>query len=231
MEKNHMLYFKNHTFKSFTLNVLSAMKFMRRDPDNHALTTALQVSDRHGLWLEFGVFDGFTLSQIAKSEPNKIVYGFDSFRGLPERWRNVSYNTKLEKYVKKKAFNKNGNPPIMKEHNIAFVIGLFNETLPQFLKEHANRKISFLHIDSDLYSSAHYVLKKVITLLSNNSIIVFDELVNYPEFHQGELKAFWNVFKHTSHAVEVIAHSCNKVSTTPRVDIWPQSVAFRLHLL
>ena len=225
-----MLYFKDHTYKSFTLSILSAMKTVRRDPDNHAMTTAMRLSDRQGLWLEFGVFDGFTLSHMAKYVPDKIVYGFDSFRGLPERWRDVSYNTNLEKYVKKQAFDKNGNPPIMKEHNIAFVIGWFNETLPQFLKEHADRKISFLHIDSDLYSSAHYVLEKIKTSLSNHSIVVFDELVNYPEYKQGEMKALWDVFKNTPHAVEVIAHSCNTVTIHPKVDIWPQSVALRLQL-
>lgn len=207
------------------------MKTIRRDDDNHAMTTAMQMADRRDLWLEFGVFDGFTLSFMAKyASSDKIVYGFDSFRGLPERWRNVSYNTNLEKYVKEKAFNKNGLPPIMKEHNIAFVIGWFNETLPQFLKEHRNRKISFIHIDSDLYSSAHYVLEKVKTSLSNNSILVFDELVNYPEYRHGEMKALWDVFKKTSYAVEVIGHSCNNVNVHPKVDIWPQSVALRLLL-
>lgn len=225
-----MLYFKNNTFKSFTLSILSAIKTMKRDPDNHAMTTAMQLSNRHDLWLEFGVFNGFTLSQMANYVPDKIVYGFDSFRGLPERWRDVSYNVNLEKYVKKQAFDRNGNPPIMKEHNVAFVIGWFNETLPQFLKEHADRKISFLHIDSDLYSSAYYVLKNVKTSLSNHSIMVFDELVNYPEYKQNEMKALWDVFKHSSHAVEVISHSCNMVQKYPKVDIWPQSVALRLHL-
>ena len=67
---------------------------------------------------------------------------------------------KLEKYVQKGAFNKNGNPPKLSGHNVAFVIGWFNETLPLFLKEHYDKKISFVHMDSDIYSSSYYVLEK-----------------------------------------------------------------------
>ena len=47
---------------------------------------------------------------------------------------------KLEKYVQKGAFNKNGNPPKLSGHNVAFVIGWFNETLPLLLKEHYDKK-------------------------------------------------------------------------------------------
>ncbi len=38
-------------------------------------------------------------------------------------------------------------------------------------------------------------LKKIKPMLSNNSIMVFDELVNYPEYKKGELRAIWDVFK------------------------------------
>lgn len=39
-----------------------------------------------GLVLEFGVFAGTTINQIA-SRVRQDVFGFDSFEGLPERWR------------------------------------------------------------------------------------------------------------------------------------------------
>ena len=38
------------------------------------------------LWLEFGVYSGRTINYISKFT-NDIVYGFDSFEGLPEKWR------------------------------------------------------------------------------------------------------------------------------------------------
>jgi len=56
-----------------------------------------------------------------------------------------------------------------------------------------NKKVSFVHIDCDLYSSTKHVLNNLINFLDNECIIVFDELVNYPGFdgETGELKAFY----------------------------------------
>src|SRR5438874_10424369 len=38
-----------------------------------------------GLYLEFGVREGYTIGTIARLAPAR-VYGFDSFEGLPEDW-------------------------------------------------------------------------------------------------------------------------------------------------
>jgi hypothetical protein len=201
----------------------------KRDTDNHAMKTAMKAADKNGLWMEFGVFEGNTLEQMSDAANDKIIYAFDSFTGLPERWRNVSYNPNLEKYVKKTAFDRKGVPPLMKKHNIAFVIGLFQDTLPPFIKDNSDKNISFLHIDSDIYSSAYFVLKNVRQMLYNQSIIVFDELVNYPEYKSGEMKALWNVFKQSEYAIELVAHSCDKIYKNPKKDIWPQAVALRIY--
>ena len=44
------------------------------------------ISIERGLVLEFGVFSGKSINHIA-SRTNLQVYGFDSFEGLPEAWR------------------------------------------------------------------------------------------------------------------------------------------------
>ena len=36
---------------------------------------------------EFGVYKGGTINYLAHKMPNSIIYGFDSFQGLPEDWR------------------------------------------------------------------------------------------------------------------------------------------------
>jgi hypothetical protein len=36
---------------------------------------------------EFGVFEGASINHIAARIPHRTVFGFDSFEGLPERWR------------------------------------------------------------------------------------------------------------------------------------------------
>jgi len=133
------------------------------------------------LWLEFGVANGRTINYISKFT-NDTVYGFDSFEGLPEKWRDG---------FGKGAFNRNGIPPQV-NNNVELIKGWFDETLPAFVKTH-NKKVSFIHMDADLYSSTKCVLNILKDYMDVDCIIVFDELVNYPGFDgpTGELKAFY----------------------------------------
>ena len=137
------------------------------------------------LWLEFGVATGNTINIISKYTKENI-YGFDSFEGLPEKWRDG---------FDKGAFDRKGELPEVNA-NVKLIKGWFTETLPIFLKE-KNEKISFIHIDCDLYSSTKFVLDTVKPYLNNNCILVFDELVNYPGFDgdTGELLALYNFIK------------------------------------
>lgn len=133
------------------------------------------------LWLEFGVYHGRTINYISKFTTDK-VYGFDSFEGLPEKWRD-GYD--------KGAFNRDGTLPAVHD-NVELIKGWFDATLPSFIKRH-NKKVSFIHLDADLYSSTKYILNTLKDYLDTNCILVFDELVNYPGFDgpTGELKAFY----------------------------------------
>ena len=133
------------------------------------------------LWLEFGVASGRTINYISQFT-NNTVYGFDSFEGLPEKWRDG---------FGKGTFDRNGNMPFVNQ-NVSLIKGWFNETLPNFIKQQ-NKKVSFIHMDADLYSSTIFVLEELKDYIDTDCIIVFDELVNYPGFdgETGELKAFY----------------------------------------
>ncbi len=135
------------------------------------------------LWLEFGVASGKTINYISKFTDD-IVYGFDSFEGLPEKWRDG---------FDKGAFSSNGNLPKVND-NVQLIKGWFNETLIKFMETH-NKKVSFIHLDADLYSSTKYILDVLKNYIDKNCILIFDELVNYPGFdgNTGELKA-WHEF-------------------------------------
>ena len=74
------------------------------------------------LWLEFGVASGHTINYISKFT-NDTVYGFDSFEGLPEKWRDG---------FDKGAFTRNGEFPNVNT-NVQLIKGWFNETLPNFI--------------------------------------------------------------------------------------------------
>tara|TARA_B000000557_G_scaffold256390_1_gene248540 strand:- start:608 stop:1219 length:612 start_codon:yes stop_codon:yes gene_type:complete len=133
------------------------------------------------LWLEFGVASGNTINYISKFTNDK-VYGFDSFEGLPEKWRDG---------FDKGAFSRGGTLPKVNT-NVELIKGWFNKTLDKFIKNQ-NKKVSFMHMDADLYSSTKYIFDVLKDYIDKDCVIVFDELVNYPGFdgETGELKAFY----------------------------------------
>lgn len=133
------------------------------------------------LWLEFGVASGNTINYISKFT-DETVYGFDSFEGLPEKWRDG---------FDKGTFNRDGNMPAV-NNNVTLIKGWFDQTLPDFIKAQ-NKKVSFIHMDADLYSSTKCIFDTLKEYIDNECVIIFDELVNYPGFDgdTGELKAFY----------------------------------------
>ena len=149
------------------------------------LIDCLEKSSENGLNLEFGVFSGRTINLSSEKYPERAFYGFDSFEGLPEDWR--------EGFLKGH-FSLNGNfPPV--NSNVVLIKGLFSDSLEDFLKEN-QQSVSFLHIDCDLYSSTKYVLEKLKDRLRAGSIILFDEFYNYPGWEEGEYKA-WQEFSNS----------------------------------
>lgn len=152
-----------------------------------------------GLWIEFGVFRGRSLQYISSLTP-EIVYGLDSFDGLHEKWDDDN---------PKGIFNSGGIIPkgaILGENhsmfdssetkqtepwnsNVRLIKGYFEDILPNFLRENKDNA-AFIHIDSDLYSSCATIFKHMEDRIVSGTIICFDELLDYPTYKEGEIKAF-----------------------------------------
>jgi hypothetical protein len=158
-----------------------------------ALTSDAEVlkfgSDKvglEGLFIELGVCTGKTINFIAALNPHKKIYGFDSFEGLPEDW------IRTDKIIPKGIFGfKNPSilPPVL--HNVELIKGWFNDTLPLFTKVFdPTQAIAFLHIDSDIYSSAAIAFQILGDRMQAGTILVFDEFYNYPGYENHEFKAF-----------------------------------------
>jgi len=152
--------------------------------------------DKNGLYLDFGVFSGNTTNLIAKYVKT-IVYGFDSFEGLPENWRGG---------FDKGSFNKSGLLPKVRK-NVRLIKGWFKETIPKFVQEHKNEKIDLIHVDCDIYSSTKTIFDKLENMIKNETIIVFDELINYPGFEKNEFKAFYEFIKKSKKKIQWIGAS------------------------
>jgi len=163
------------------LNIIQNIPNINRYPLTYVFEDMKLKHKSNTLWLEFGVASGNTINYISNFT-NDIVYGFDSFEGLPEKWRDG---------FDKGAFSRNGNLPNVNS-NVELIKGWFDETLVNFIKIQ-NKKISFIHIDVDLYSSTKYIFDTLKDYIDTDCIIIFDELVNYPGFDgdTGELKAFY----------------------------------------
>ena len=162
----------------------------RHDPvgRNALLRFAVDAAPREGLFCEFGVHKGETITHLAghlaEHRPGTTIHGFDSFEGLPDDW-----------FLGRKAgrFSLEGNAPLV-PGNVALYKGWFDQTLPMFVPQH-DAAAAFLHIDADLYSSTKTILdvfhaaKKIIA----GTVIVFDEYFNYPGWQEHEYKA-WREF-------------------------------------
>ena len=155
-----------------------------------------QTENRAGLFMEFGVYKGNTINLISATVPDKIVYGFDSFEGLPEDWR---YD------LRKGGFDVNGNLPQVNS-NVRLVKGWFNETLPAFVKAHPE-PCAFIHVDCDLYSSTKTIFDNLRSQIVSGTVIAFDEYFNYPGWQEGEYKAFMEFIAENNLEFEYISRT------------------------
>jgi len=174
-------YIVNHIKVSNMLKLIENIPNVNTYPLTYVFENLKLQHKPDTLWLEFGVTSGKTINYISTFTNDK-VYGFDSFEGSPEKWRDG---------FDKGYFSTNGILPNV-NNNVVLIKGWFNETLLDFIQTH-NKKVSFIHMDADLYSSTKYIFNVLKDYIDNDCIIVFDELVNYPTFDgdNGELRAFY----------------------------------------
>ena len=140
---------------------------------------AIRNAVSEGLWLEFGVFKGYSINYLALRTPGR-VYGFDSFRGLDEDWTGVGHV--------KGTFDLSGRLPRVRP-NVTLLAGWFRDTLPGFLAANP-APISLLHLDCDTYGATAEVLGLVRERLTSKSVVILDDYHGFWGFRQGQLKAW-----------------------------------------
>lgn len=181
---------------------LSSARFVREHmptvphfPHPHAtLDHALSLAPTGGLALEFGVYTGTTLKIIAAGRGGSEVFGFDSFDGLPEDWRN-GFPAGM--------FATDGPPDVP---GAELVVGWFEDTLPKFLAEHPG-PVDFLHVDGDLYSSAKTVIDQVVPRMRPGGVILFDEFFNFPGWQTHEYRAWLEFLARTDTPFEYAGYT------------------------
>lgn len=143
-----------------------------------------------GVIAEFGVFSANTIKRIASTYKDRTIYGFDSFEGLPESW------DRPDMKFDKGAFNLNTVLPSVPS-NVVLKPGWFDDTIPSFVEDVMKKedRLALLHIDCDIYSSTKCIFDNLAPYIKSGTIIVFDELLNYPTYEKHEILAFYEAMQ------------------------------------
>ncbi|MCL4251271.1 MAG: UPF0158 family protein [Anaerolineae bacterium] len=153
-----------------------------------------------GDYLEFGVYQGTSLSCFHDASmmlglSQMRLFGFDSFEGMPPQsdaedmgmWTAGQYRSSID-YTR----------AYLTHHGVdwrrTFLIkGWFCDTAtPALAVEHNIRKVSFVMIDCDLYSSTMDAFRFIEPLLQDKVVMIFDDWDSYglEAANLGEKKAF-----------------------------------------
>lgn len=162
---------------------------------NSTLRHALGHTVLPGPTLEFGVRYGVSTRVLAEDSSAR-VFGFDSFQGLPEAWLGRAVG----------AFSTNKSLPDVPS-NVTLVVGLFADTLPTFVTSTLTEPPRLLHIDSDLYSSASFVLRTMAPWIRPGCVLVFDEFLSNARWRDDEFRALQEFVERSHRELEPLSLS------------------------
>lgn len=122
------------------------------------------------LYLEMGVAQGGTLRWWTDeiTHPEARFVGFDTFQGLPEDYGAVRAGS----------FSNNGQLPDIRDPRCSFQVGLFQQTVPGFLKQAPLHRRLVIYLDADIYSSTLYVLTSFAPHLKPGDLLVLDDFAS-----------------------------------------------------
>lgn len=162
------------------------------------------IKDLPGNLVELGVFKGGSLIQFAtfrellENEGSRKIIGFDIFGEFPEATTVESDKNFIEKFAKLetkgefltreellKSFENKGIG------NIELIQGDIRETVPLYVKNHPELRISLLHIDTDVYEPAKVGLEELYDRVVKGGVIVFDDFATV----EGETIAIEEFFR------------------------------------
>jgi len=154
------------------------------------------IKNQRVVYLEFGVYEGYTLRRWAKllGHQETRLFGFDSFEGLPEDWDSLRPQG---------TFDVKGAIPTYDDIRVSLCQGWFSDTLPIFTLPEHDRLV--LHLDADLYSSTKFVLECLKDDILPGTIIIFDQFCD----RMNELKAWDEFLKQTPRKFRFAAATIN----------------------
>ncbi len=161
------------------------------------------VNHLPGAIVECGVFKGTSLARFGMfremlgSVNSKKIIGFDIFGKFPA----TEYND--DQIFRTRFVEASGDESISTEQmvqvlthkkieqNTELVEGDITKTVPQYLLQHPELKISLLNLDTDIYEPAVTILENLYPRIVKGGILILDDYGTFP----GETKAVDDYFK------------------------------------
>lgn len=154
---------------------------------------AVKYRDSPGVYVECGVAAGAQIIAMAAGAPNKTIYAFDSFEGIPlpsnkdDQMPGIAMLTKAEQMALpdpgKQVLESSGAVAVslsdfwdnlrdsgLKDFHIKTVRGWFEITVKDF-----NEPISILRLDGDLYNSTYVCLKYLYPKVIKGGLVIVDD--------------------------------------------------------
>jgi hypothetical protein len=196
-------------FIDTVFNKLELVQVNRR-PFDYVLETLFDScgSLSEGFWGEFGVFRGGTLllahkklnSHSTNCRFSGTIVGFDSFAGLPEKWRagfdaGAFGEADLYSIVRRKL-----------PAEVELYKGWFQDSISLFLTKHPRMPAAFIHLDADLFSSTMIALSMMNNRIVPGTVLCFDELHSYPGYEKHEILALYLWMKQSAAEMCAVAN-------------------------
>ncbi|MEM6253253.1 MAG: TylF/MycF/NovP-related O-methyltransferase [Cyanobacteria bacterium P01_D01_bin.156] len=169
-----------------------------------------KILELPGSIVECGVFKGASFSRFAifrelfENTYSRKIIGFDIFGKFPET------NFEADKKTRSKFIESAGEDSISREQllkvlenkgiqkNVELVSGDIVKTVPLFVQEHPELKISLLNLDTDIYEPAVTILENLWPKIIVGGILILDDYGVFP----GETKAVDDFFG--DHHVDIL---------------------------
>ncbi len=142
-------------------------------PDRLAMLIAYSwmMSEKPGAFAEFGVCQGGSLDLLSRLHPDRLIYGIDSFEGLPQGGAMDTYHTTKGEFALSDNEFKN-----IQDYFAGKKVWIFKGFSPEiFIPIPEFQEFSFVHVDVDLYQSVKDALDYFYPRLINTGIMIFDD--------------------------------------------------------
>lgn len=183
------------------LTYAASIAYSSREVLQFSYDMAKKYTNKPGVYVECGVAAGAQIIAMAAGAPNKTIYAFDSFQGLPlpsnkdNQMPGIRFLSKEEQQslpdpgeqvlestgatsVSQADFWAHINASGVNGTNIYPIEGWFEETLPRFVKEMdllPLEEIAILRLDGDLYNSTYTTLKYLYPKVIEGGLVIIDD--------------------------------------------------------